>query len=80
MLSHSKRNAVTYALYTLNHDEAALAAYLGICVDEVVNYLHGEQEVPVPVLLKTTRLLLERTKADVATQRDVLRKIKAERS
>ena len=75
MLPHSKRNGLTYALFTLDHDETALAAYLGVSVQELVNYLHGQNEVPIPILLKAVRLVLARTKADNATQSAVLRKI-----
>ena len=72
---HTKRNALTYALYVVDHDERVLAEHLGIPVEDLLAYLHGKQEVPPRVLRKAIRLVLEKTKADNATQRDVLRKI-----
>ena len=76
MHSHTKRNALTYALQTLNHDEGALAAHLGVPIAQVVDYLHGKQEIPIPILQKAIRLVLTQTKTDNATQSAVLRKIK----
>jgi hypothetical protein len=71
----TKRNAITYALHLMNQDEGMLAEHLGIPIGELLDYLHGEQEVPIPVLRKAIRLILEKTGADHATQREVLRKI-----
>jgi hypothetical protein len=75
MPPNTKRNALTYALHLVNHDEAMLAEHLGIPIRELLDYLRGKQEVPVPVLRKAIRLVLEKTKTDNATERDVLRKI-----
>ena len=77
MSPHTKRNALMYALYLLNRDEAMLAADLGIPIGELVDYLLGQQEVPIAVVRKAIRLVLEKSKADKATQREVLRKIRA---
>jgi hypothetical protein len=75
MPANTKRNALTYALHLVNHDEGMLAEHLGIPAGELLDYLHGKQEVPIPVLRKAIRLVLKKTNADNATQRDVLRKI-----
>ena len=72
---NTKRNALTYALHVVNHDEGRLAEHLGIPIGELLDYLQGRQEVPIPVLRNAIRLVLEKTKADNATQRDVMRKI-----
>jgi|1185.fasta_scaffold22583_2 hypothetical protein len=79
MLPHSKRNAITYALYTVDHDETKLAALLGISVEELIDYLYGKKDVPTPVLHKVVDLLLAKTKIDNATHREVMRKIKEAR-
>ncbi|MNC99650.1 hypothetical protein D3C83_180080 [compost metagenome] len=60
----------------INRDEARLAAHLGIPISELVDYLHGKQEVPIAVVGQAIRLVLEKTKADNATRREVLRKIR----
>ena len=75
MPPNTKRNALTYALHLVDHDEKILAEHLGIPIGELLDYLQGRQEVPLPVLRNAIRLVLEKTKADNATQRDVLRKI-----
>jgi hypothetical protein len=75
MAPNTKRNALTYALHVMNHDEGLLAEHLGIPIVELLDYLQGKQEVPVPVLRNAIRLVLKKTEADNATQRDVLRKI-----
>jgi hypothetical protein len=75
MHSQTKRNALLHALYALDGDESKLAAALGISVDDVLNYLHGQHELPIPVLLKAVRIVLSKTKVDSATQREVFRKI-----
>jgi hypothetical protein len=75
MAPNTKRNALTYALQVVNHDERLLAEHLGIRLGELLDYLHGRQEVPIPILRNAIRLVLKKTKADNATQRDVLRKI-----
>jgi hypothetical protein len=75
MAPNTKRNALTYALHVVNHDERLLAEHLGIRLAELLDYLHGRQEVPIPVLRNAIRLVLKKTNADNATQRDVLRKI-----
>ena len=64
------------ALYAVNRDEAMLAAHLGIPIGELVDYLHGNQEVPIAVVRQAVRLALEKTRADNATQREVLRKLR----
>ena len=71
----TKRNALTYALHLVNHDEGLLAEDLGIAIGELRDYLHGKHEVPIPVVRRAIRLILEKTRADNATQREVLRKI-----
>jgi hypothetical protein len=76
MLSHTKRNALTYALCLLNHDQRLLASYLGIPVGELVDYLDAKHEVPLPVLRKAICLALEKTQADKPTRREVLRKMR----
>jgi hypothetical protein len=75
LLKYTKRNALTYALLVVNFDEGMLAAHLGIPMAALVDYLHGKQEVPMAVFRQAIRLLLEKTKVDAATQREVLRKI-----
>jgi hypothetical protein len=75
MPANTKRNAITYALHIVNYDGRILAEHLGIPIGELLDYLEGKQEVPIPVLRKAIRLVLKKTKADNATQRDVLRKI-----
>jgi hypothetical protein len=75
MPPNTKRNALTYALQVVNHDEGILAEHLGIPAGELLDYLQGKQEVPIPVLRNAIRLILEKTSADHATQREVLRKI-----
>ena len=75
MPPNTKRNAVTYALQVVNHDEGMLAEHLGIPIGELLDYLEGKQEVPIPVVRNAIRLILTKTNADNATQRDVLRKI-----
>ena len=76
MPPNTKRNALTYALYVVNQDKGMLAANLGIPTGELVDYLHGKQEVPIAIVRQAIRLVLEKTKADNATQREVLRKIR----
>ena len=76
MPPHTKRNAVMYALFVINGDEAMLAAHLGIPVSELVDYLRGKQEVPMAVVRPAICLVLEKTGADKATRREVLRKIR----
>jgi len=76
MSPNTKRNALTYALYVVNQEKGMLAAHLGIPIAELVNYLHGMQEVPIAVVRQAVRLVLEKTKADNATQREVLQKIR----
>jgi hypothetical protein len=75
MAPNTKRNALTYALHVVDDDEGILAEQLGIPIGELFDYLHGKQEVPIPVLRTAIRLILKKTKVDNATQRDVLRKI-----
>jgi hypothetical protein len=75
MAPNTKRNALTYALHVVNNDQAILAEHLGIAMGELLDYLDGKQDVPIPVLRKAIRLVLKKTNADNATQRDVLRKI-----
>lgn len=75
LLKYTKRNALTYALVVIDFDERMLAAHLGIPMAALVDYLHGKQEVPIAVFRQAIRLLLEKTKVDAATRREVLRKI-----
>jgi hypothetical protein len=75
MAPSTKRNALTYALHVVNQDEGLLAEHLGIPLGELLDYLQGRQEVPVSVLRIAIRLILQKTEADNATQREVLRKI-----
>jgi hypothetical protein len=76
MPPHTKRNAVMYALFVIHRDEAMLAAHLRIPIGELADYLHGKQEVPMAVVRQAIRLVLEKTRADDATRREVLRKIR----
>jgi hypothetical protein len=76
MPPNTKRNALTYALLLVNRDEGILAEHLGIPIGELIDYLDGKQEVPIPVVRKAIRLVLEKTRADKATQGEVLRKIR----
>ena len=72
----TKRNALTYALHVVNDDQRVLAAHLAIQAVELVDYLRGKREVPIPVFRKAIQLILDKTQADDATQGEVLRKIK----
>jgi hypothetical protein len=72
---YTKRNALTYALVVVDFDERMLAAHLGIPMAALVDYLHGKEEVPMAVFRQAIHLLMEKTKVDAATQREVLRKI-----
>jgi AcrR family transcriptional regulator len=65
-----------YALYLINRDEAMLAAHLGISIGALLDYLQGKQEVPIAVVRQAIRVVLEKTRADNATRREVLRKIR----
>ena len=76
MPPQAKRNAVTYALFVVKRDEAMLAAHLAIPIGELADYLHGKQEVPIAVARQAIHLVLEKTEANDATRREVLRKIR----
>ncbi len=73
---HTRRNALTYALHAVTRDEQMLAEQLEIPVSELLDYLQGKQEVPIPVVRKAIRLVLQETQADNVTQREVLQKIR----
>jgi hypothetical protein len=75
LFRHTKRNALLYALHVVDHHEGMLASHLEISIGELVDYLHGKQEIPMAVFRQAIRLVLEKTKADAATQCEVLRKV-----
>src|SRR5687767_11432269 len=67
----TKRNALTYALHLVNDDEGMLAVQLGVPIGELLDYLHGKQDVPFAVFRKAIHLVLEKTQAGDATEREV---------
>jgi hypothetical protein len=63
----TKRNALMYALYLVNRDEGLLAVHLGIPRAELVDYLGGTQEIPIPIFREAIQLILEKTQANNGT-------------